>query len=447
MDEQQAVVEERVAEETPVDEVQEETQDGDQDEAQEETPEEEQSPIGQVMEKKYEYSIEPLAIPYQVVAHVPYEDLRTMLDYYFKSYEASILKKFPVKGKKSKGGHIKNAQTLLEKTYGIVKLYSEVLTSIFFESMKEEILFVRGLNFQNFVEGKIVQVVAHMFLYPELEINDEISYSTPNPLNLDEEAEWENRKKEAVFKNKMEQDFEGDIITHDEKVLLDVIASREGKPDDDSSFRGQWFEMRHAPKALAEAVMKQTKGDLFETEYDMPDLKTGEMVHITAHIKIHDVKTVLLPEIDDDLAKTEGFENMDEFRAQFAIDFQAYKLNAVKIQAYEYMVNEIITHSRIPQFPEEWLIDNAKTHLTKHVQNCGGNSQKAFTLLGADNEGAAIKYMRNYVIQEGLKLLAIKKFCQIHGLEPAAVDVAEEMANRITWTDPAPAPAPVEPPK
>jgi FKBP-type peptidyl-prolyl cis-trans isomerase (trigger factor) len=384
------------------------------------------------LKTEYKVEIEGLPQPYRAFIDVPYADLRQKFDEFYKAHEFEFLKKYPVKGKKSKNGKIKQAQKMLEGSVGVRTLYMDVLSDIIIENV-ENIMFLEGVNLLSFEPDKECKILAVYYYYPRLEIIHDVDYTCDTPVRQTEEQAWEDRKKELAFKHKIYKDWELDKIEPACDVLLDVIASSDGQPNDEVSFRGKWVIAENLPTALKDAIIAHRKGDLFELSYEVPKVGTDEKIKVDAHVKIHAVRELILPEIDDDLAQVEKFENLEHLRRQFSTEYEEYVERAKESVAFNHIIDQFMRCSKHPELPDSYLRVNTQQRIDQHIRQCGNDKDKAIAVTGSKTEDEMYRKFRFYTIQETYKLLVMREFAFLHNIASDDPVLVNEMVSAIDW--------------
>jgi len=391
-----------------------------------------QEPKSQSEDTKFPMEIEALLQPHRAIIQIPTSELRKRFDDFFHAYEAVLVAKYKVKGRRGKGGKVKNAKKILEKQLGVNNLYHDVLAQVLRDNLPE-VFFVEGFRLSDFSDDEeTAPLVAKFYYYPELELNGDIDYVCENPVMQDEEAAWEDRCRELQHQHKYNEEYTEDSLDADNlEVLLDLIVS-----DDQYTLRRKWLELTHLPSSLQEEIRKHKKGDLFETKYLAPNLSGGDGAdELDAHIKIYDVRTLIRPEVDDELAKKAGFDSLQLLRNQFQADYDQYVEQAQAGVAFDHIVEEMLGKCKLPQIPNSIIEQNAESRLSEHLRRCKDDKQMAMKVVGVSKWGELEAKFRASVIHDILRDLAARKYAEMHDLPVKEKILMDHMVSQIEWVE------------
>jgi hypothetical protein len=381
----------------------------------------------------FQVEVEPLLQPHRATITAPKAELRKRFDDYFHVHEAEFIKQYDIKGQKIKGGKIKNAQKILEGSVDVNSLYPEVLHQCLTEHI-EDVFFIEGFRVLDFDDDRTEEcrIVAKIFYYPKLEMTGEIDYSCPTPVKQSEEAAWEDKCKELQHKHKYTEEYESDDLTEDGlEVLLDLIVS-----DDKHTLRRKWLELSHLPSSLQEEIKKAKKGDMFQTKYSVFDVEDEdvEKTELDATVKIYDARKVIRPEVDDELAKKEDFESLEQLRNQFAADFDEYLENAKRAAAADHIIFQITHKSQVPHLPEIMLERRASELVDMFVQRFG-NAENAMAAGQVESLDELATKLRPRVIADILSMLAFRHYAEMHSLPIKEKVILDHLVDSIEWKE------------
>ena len=391
-------------------------------------------------------SVEPLAQQWQAYIPCTYTELREVFDTYWVENEQLLLKKYPLKMQKKKGGSPDSAkaQAMLENSIKITRLYRPVLFDIFVKKMDERenrsssILFTESLELLNFKEGEDCPLVATFYYRPELVFDGEVNFECVAPKFPTWEARWEAVQKQAANKHKVLTPYEGSDIRENHSVLLDINASADGVPDQAMSFRLQWLDLPSLRiESLKREILGHRKGDLFETTYTFEDPKSPK--EVKAQIKIHELQTItMLPPTE--LAKKEGYDTEAEWSTAERQKYDGYRRNLEQGTIADHVINGMLQKVVIPPAPVSWMEANAKTMLDRHIASNNNNKTQAMKVLGLSDEEDLMHFFRSEVHQNYVKDLVVRKYAKIYQLqitEQNLLDkVLEHMHEMAIWREP-----------
>ncbi len=384
---------------------------------------------------KYPVLVKALPQPFRVVIAVPSDDLKEEFDNYYTKNENQLLQKFPVlvKGKKVKGGRMRGTQKRMEDNTGITNLYSGILTDLVIDHT-ENLLFIDGVDLQGYEPGSTAQLVAVCYYYPDLEFEGELDYHCEEPVKRTLEEAWEDRKIELSYKYETFEDLSEDtVLAEDQQVLVDLIASKDGEPYADGTFRRKWISLSMLPPVLKDSLLAHKVGDLYELSYAMPDLAGGGEINIDSHVKIYGVRMQIPAEVADDIAKKEGFDTLDQLRDQFDVEFGEYVERARHSTALSHLVDQIIRNSIIPEFPAAWLQINIENRVKDHVANFDGDIERAMVQIGAKSEEEMVQRFKGSLFRETLQTLAVRYFAKAEGMSFGDPQLKVVLAEKMVW--------------
>lgn len=156
-------------------------------------------------------------------------------------------------------------------------------------------------------------------------------------------------------------------------VALDYAAREEGIEAKDQVFKvgGSMF-----PAEFSQELLGKRKGEEFISEVTFPeDHPSSKLAGKKAAMKVavKDIKKVHLPQIDDELAKDIGFENLEVMKKRINEEIEKAKKNeVVKIQKAEILRKLIESHEF--DVPES-LVENEAVELASTVMANKGQEQ------------------------------------------------------------------------
>ena len=383
--------------------------------------------------------IEPLAPPYRVVIYFEQGELQEKLDAFWETHGENIIKKLQVKTQKRKGGAQPNARKLIEKKFRPSQIYGEVLSRIVTEKVEGDIMFLEGVELFNYPPSKKnpwPQLVSVIYFVPELKMNGTINWAVKHPPIPPEEEEWGRRQLEVQRQHRIFEPDEGGVdVTEGHQVFLDVTASIEGEPYVKGTFQGQWLEVEVVSiPELKAALLEHKKGDLFEVSFTQqldPEV-AGKTVD--ASVKVHDLKIIRTPEVDDDLAKDAGYGDLVDFRKRFHTDYVKYLQNARQATATDHVLGQIMMQSRVPAFPEEWVGKNIERLIARHLEQFKGDLKKGMAALGVPDKESFEQSFKGQLYREYMQQLAVRAYCKMYEIEePGSDEMFESILSQVKW--------------
>lgn len=384
-----------------------------------------------------EILIEPLPQEYRATIPFSRDEINPLMEEYWKTHEEILLKRFPVKAKKRKGGKSLKGRKLLEDTIPAEKLYAEVFAN-YAVSKLDDVFFLKGIHIPH-IDGNCGTVLAFFFknprldIYQDFELNHEIEHE-PWPTA---DSQWEVRLRDAQNKGRTIKDSEDEEVKEYHEVLMDVIASHEGSPLDEGTFRREWREWKTLVAPMKELLLGRKKGELFETSFVMPDHIEGMGgKKVDAHIKIYELRDIEYPQVDNELAKDEGFDNLDAFREQFDKEYAAYIQDAKRGLAVDHYINQIRSLAKIPMVPADWVNAQVEGLLTQNLQRFNNSESRMCMAFGAKSLDQVRHMMKGRVFDDLLSKLAVETYTRIFNLENPEVEaVFNDMVDRVIWKE------------
>lgn len=380
--------------------------------------------------------IEPMAQPHRVIIPVPYDEIRESFDEFWAENEDAIINKFKVKGRKLKGGKMKDAQSIAENNIGFRQLYTPVFVNKIHDNIKD-VLFVED------VEGKIdpdnekvFNIYGKFYYTPQIVLDKDPDFNVEKRFNDNVEEMYESRLEDLKRKYRTIQDYEGDIQV-DHSILVDIISSCDGEPYDRGTARGKPFVVKDLPEAMRDAILEHKKEDLFEVSY-VADGRDPEMEGktINSHIKIYNVQEIILPEINDELIKEENFENMEEFRAKFEEDYNNYLENSKKSIVMDHIVTDIVSGLHHPEVPQVWINANIKSMKRHVIETYQGSKERAMAAMRVDKEEDMDTLLKGEVLRDLVRVMAIRAYSTYYDLDSEDDDaILDHMMENVRWVD------------
>ncbi len=379
-----------------------------------------------------EPQIEQLAPSYRAVIWLRYEELKEKFDEYWDMHSDAIIQQTGVKARKGK------ARAIIERQYKLSRVYGEILQNIVFDNVDGDVMFMEGMDLFRYEPGsEDCHVVAVFYYVPELEMKGELDWAIPRPLMPPEEEEWGRRQKEVQTQYKTTAPEEGDEIKENHEILMDVTASIEGEPYAMGSFQGHWMELKVLHyEELKDALLGRKKGDLFELEFPARYDSSVEGKIVQAQVKVHDLRVISYPEIDDALAKDDGYEDMADFKQRFHDDYSKYVQNAEQSTVVDHILRQIMLKSTVPMFPQEWISKNVVRMVAEFIEQHGGDKRKAMASVNAPDEAAMSEMFKGNLYREYMQQLAGRAYCAMFEIEePGSDEMFEHMLSKVQWTE------------
>lgn len=385
------------------------------------------------------FIIEPLSQPYRVIIEITNDNIKRLFDEFWEKNGEGILHKFKIKSRNDK-----LSRSMAEKNIGIINLYGHLLASIISKTVGKNLFFINSVELDDYnTEDNTednAKIVAIIYLMPELKMNDgfEFDWKLVNPIRYTVDEELDRSLKDMQHRNrKFEPCNDDDMITNNHRVTLDVMAVCEDKSYDRGTVRNKTIDVEILQKEIRDEIINHKKGDYFEVDFIMDD-RDEEFVgkNITLKIRVSDVLNIILPEIDDELIKNEGFESVNAFKDKFRDDFSKYTKNAMLGCAMDHVLNQVIQNCVIPPIPHTWIENNVNSFINEHMKRF--NSRKeAMMALNVRKEDDLRDLFKHRVIQSLVQDLSLRQYANMNDLNFEDIDtVSKHMLERIEWVKP-----------
>jgi len=401
--------------------------------------------------------LEPLAAPYRLIFSLDKDELEKEISEFWDVNGNDIVKKVNYKGKKRKGGGVdlKKARPSIEKSYGHKALYGNILSKIVVDKVKEKYgsegkrcMYIQKLTLDLKDENNPL-LLCIFYFWSRMTFDGTLNYDIDQPVHWNLEREIQNRQEQLQQIHKISTEqvipetgevldnifYDSKYISEDQEVLIDLIASCEGKPCDEKSFRGKTLKVGTImPIELRQSILDHKSGDLFELSYVNTQKDAFEDKTVEAHVKIFKVLDITYIDKEDDaLYQKEGFEDFEGFKEAFEKQYNDYITNAKRSLSFDHIVNQLITESEFENLPQPWVDMRSKFFADQHIQNYGGNLEKSRKSLGIAEDAPINKAFEGRVFQEALNQMAIHQYCDMFSLETDANVMADHILTNVNW--------------
>lgn len=312
----------------------------------------------------------------------------------------------------------KAPRKLIENMYGQDIFYEEALNDLLQSGYPEalndldlDVIAQPQLDADEIKSGQDVVIKATVLCFPEREIKDykgvevEKQFKTVTDEELDDRLERE-RKRGARMES-----VEDRAAENDDTVIIDFTGYKDG--EEFQGGKGENFELKLGSgqfiPGFEEQLVGAKPGDevevkfTFPEEYHAKDLAGADAVF---KVKVHEIKTEVLPELDDDFASdVSEFDTLDEYKK----DLREQMQKAADDRAVEIMKDrllESVYKSNGLELPQQ-MIDNETDSMIQELQQ-----QLQYQGLSLDQylqfSGTSMKDLREQTKQDAEKRAASK---------------------------------------
>ncbi|MCP8617034.1 trigger factor [Salirhabdus salicampi] len=329
-----------------------------------------------------------------LTVEVDAEEFNSALDKAFKKVVKQVQVPGFRKGKMPRG--------LFEKRFGVESLYQDALDIILPEAYTKAVdeagiepVDRPEVDVEQVEKGKNLIFTAKVTVKPEVKLGEYkgLEVEDVNTEVTDEDVENElkqqqERHAELVVKEEGKVE-EGDTVVIDFEGFMDGEAFEGGKGENHSleigsgQFIPGFEEQLVGKEAGEEAEIKVT----FPEDYQAEQFAGKEA---TFNVKIHEIKTKEVPELDDELAKDidENVETLDELKAKTRERLEEQKKNEADTQKREALISQATENAEvdIPEAMVNTELDRMMQEFEQRLQMQGMDLQTYFQFSGQDEE-------------------------------------------------------------
>ena len=297
----------------------------------------------------------------KISVKIPAEEIKKEVDEKLKEYAKTIQLpgfrkgKVPVSLVKKKYGKAIEAEVIEVKINNALKeIYREEnLNPIYEHPIKEEDFSYdenKGLEFTIYIEVepdlKIENYKGHGIKVEEVEVSDE-EVEKEIELKLKTLAEFEDKGDDAVVE-------EGDY------VIIDYEAISEENSDPKKDYRVHVIKNKEGKfDKFVEALLGKKKGDEYDLEYTFPEdyyVKEIAGKNVTFRVKVKKIEVEKIPELNDEVAKKLGYENVEDMKNKIKEEIKKRKLKKKEEEAFEKILDYILENNEV-EAPESMILN------------------------------------------------------------------------------------------
>lgn len=337
----------------------------------------------------------------------------------------------------------KAPRTVIEKMYGAGVFYedaaNEVMPEAYEAAVKEsglEIVSRPEIDVVQVEKGKEFIFTALVAVKPEVELGQYkgIEVEAKKIAVTDEEVEAElNRIREqnsrmVTVDNRAIEN--GDFAVIDYEGFCDGVPFAGGKAEGYSLEIGSHsfidtFEDQLIGKNIGDDVEVQVT---FPTEYHAEELAGKPAVF---KVKIHEIKSRELPELDDDFAQdVSEFDTLDEYRADIKSNLTATREKTAKTEKEEAVIAKIIENAKM-EIPQP-MIDNTVAQMAEdfaqRIQSQGLSMDQYFKFTGMD-KAKFLETMQPQALKRIQSRLVLEAIVKAENITADEEEINKEIEN------------------
>lgn len=287
------------------------------------------------------------------------------------------------------------------------------------------------------VDANGVELVFTFAVMPEVKLGDYkgLEYNLDEVAVSDEEVDAElNRMREqyAEVQTKDGAAAEGDTVNIDYEGFKDDVAFDGGKGTNydlvlgSHSFIPGFEEKLVGVKAGEEKDLNLT----FPENYHAKDLKGAAVVF---KVKVNEVKTKVLPEVNDGFAKdvnAAGVETVADLKNMIRTRIEDGKKSQAENKADTALMDKLVENAEIdlPEVLVEEEVNNQIQQLAQQISQYGMNFNQYLSMMGKKIEDVRAEYTDNATKTAKLRLI-LEDIAKVEALEPTEEDLENEYNN------------------
>ncbi|MFL2076667.1 trigger factor [Marinilactibacillus psychrotolerans] len=271
---------------------------------------------------------------------------------------------------------------MFNQMYGEAALYEDTLNDLLPDAYSKAVeeagiepVAQPNIDIESVEKGQDWKLIAEVTLKPEVELGEYKGLEvTKQDREVTEEAVEKNlesrRENLAELTVKEDAAEEGDTVVIDFEGFNDGVAFEGGKGENHSlelgsnSFIPGFEEQLVGSKAGEEKEVTVT----FPEEYQAEDLAGKEAVF---NVKVHEVKSKELPELDDEFAKDadEDVETLDELKAKIRENLEEGRENSANDARDDEAIRKAVLNAKIEEIPHEMAHDEVHRQMDMFLNN------------------------------------------------------------------------------
>ncbi|MBP1947700.1 trigger factor [Virgibacillus litoralis] len=333
---------------------------------------------------------------------------------------------------------------IFENRFGVESLYQDavdiILPDAYMKAVEEtgiEPIEQPEVDIEEIEQGKELIFTAKVTVKPEATLGEykglEVEEQSVDVTDEDVDHEIEHQREhqaELIIKEEGTVE-EGDTVVMDFEGFLDGEAFEGGKGEDHSLEIGSG---QFIP-GFEEQLVGKKSGEETEIEITFPEDYHAEQLagqKALFKVKIHDVKTKELPELDDEFAKDvdEEVETLEELKTKKKEELEAQKKQDADNQMRESLIEQASENTEV-EIPESMVnteLDRMLKEFEQRLQQQGMTMDMYFQFSGQDEE--ALKEQMKEDAQKRVKTnLTLEAIFNAENLEVTEDDVDAELTN------------------
>ena len=320
-------------------------------------------------------------------------------------FEAAVTRSFEKNKKKFKVKGFRDGKAprrMVEQIYGIGAFYDDAFRRLvpaeYEEAVKE--LGIKPVSEPDYeiteVEGDSKLVfTATVFVMPEVILGEYKGIEIPRVSAEITDEDVENELKRLAEEDFRLESVEGRDAASGDTVVIDYAGSIDGVPFEGGSSEGYNLVLGSGSfiPGFEDQIAGHAVGDEFTVNVTFPeDYHAAELAGKAAEFKVtlHDVKTKIIPEINDDFAAEKSeFETLDEYKADLREKLAQKKEKDVQNEYENQLVDKAVEAAEvdIPEVMFENAVENMVNNYRQQISSYGIKFEDYLDMTGTDVDG------------------------------------------------------------
>ncbi|MBR5059656.1 MAG: trigger factor [Clostridia bacterium] len=342
-------------------------------------------------------------------------------------FEAALTRSFEKNKKRFKVKGFRDGKAprkMVEQIYGIGAFYDDAFQRLvpaeYDEAVKE--LGLRPVSEPDFsiteVEGNSKLVfTATVYVMPEVVLGEYKGLEIPRISTDVTDEDVDNELKRLAEEDFRLESVEGRNAENNDTVVIDYAGSVDGVPFEGGTAEGQNLVLGSGSfiPGVEDQIVGHAVGDEFVVNVSFPeDYHAAELAGKAAEFKVtlHDIKTKIIPEINDDFAAEKSeFDTLEEYKADLKIKLGQKKEKEAKNEYENRLVDKAIASAEvdIPEVMYDNAVENMINNYRQQITSYGIKFEDYLEMTGTDIDGlkAQVRPDAEKRVKEELVLEAI----------------------------------------
>lgn len=352
-----------------------------------------------------------------------------------KAYRKSV-KKISVPGFRPG----KAPRKIVEKMYGEAVFYEDAINDLYptvlseaVEEAKLELVDRPEVEVTKVDKAEGVELKAICTVKPEVEVADYKGIKAVKTVKTVSDEDLNGELNKMADRNARVVSVEGRAAENGDITVIDFEGFVDGVAFDGGKAEG--FELTLGSGQFIPGFEDQIVGHNVEDEFDVnvefpKEYQAEELAGKPAvfKVKLHDIKTRQLPELDDEFAKdVSEFDTLDELKADLTKKLQEQYDKAAETELENQLIDTVIANMKaeIPEIMYENRVDESVREFEYRLQSQGMSLDLYLQYTGMELESFR-KTFREQAEKQVKIRLALEKIVELENIQPTAEQIEAE---------------------